>query len=60
MPALDAGIFFWRSGEDDRIKAGHDEKEEESLSKSHRLSLPNAGNFIARSSGSIPMVLPAT
>jgi len=26
MPALDAGIFFSGSGEDDRIKSGHDEK----------------------------------
>jgi hypothetical protein len=26
MPALDAGIFFLGSGEDDRIKSGHDEK----------------------------------
>jgi hypothetical protein len=25
MPALDAGIFFWWGGEDDRINSGHDE-----------------------------------
>jgi len=26
MPVLAAGIFFLGSGEDDRIKSGHDEK----------------------------------
>ncbi|MBZ0261648.1 MAG: hypothetical protein K8F90_13725 [Hyphomicrobiales bacterium] len=29
MPALDAGIFFFGSGEGDRIKSGHDERIEE-------------------------------